>query len=35
MGPPDDILGAERSHTARFLRDFLNGGEPRTARSGG
>jgi excinuclease ABC subunit A len=25
MGPPTEILDARRSHTARFLRDFLNG----------
>ena len=25
MGPPTDILGAKRSHTARYLREFLNG----------
>jgi excinuclease ABC subunit A len=29
MGPLTDILGAKRSHTARFLRDFLNGNGQR------
>lgn len=33
MGPPDRIVNAERSHTARFLRDFLNGADTRAARS--
>jgi excinuclease ABC subunit A len=28
MGPPTDILRAKRSHTARFLREFLNGNRP-------
>ncbi len=29
MGPPDRILGAPRSHTAVFLRDFLDGNGSR------
>ena len=29
MGPPTDILAAPRSHTARFLRDFLDGNGQR------
>jgi excinuclease ABC subunit A len=29
MGPPTAILGAKRSHTARFLRAFLNGNGQR------
>ena len=29
MGPPTAILGAKRSHTARFLRDFLDGNGQR------
>jgi hypothetical protein len=29
MGPPTAILGAQRSHTARYLRDFLNGNGQR------
>ena len=29
MGPPTAILDAPRSHTARFLRDFLNGNGQR------
>ena len=29
MGPPTDILAAKRSHTARYLRDFLNGNAQR------
>ncbi|HVN83870.1 MAG TPA: excinuclease ABC subunit UvrA [Candidatus Binatia bacterium] len=34
MGPPDRIIAnAARSHTARFLREFLNGGAPLVARA--
>ncbi|MGH7790231.1 MAG: excinuclease ABC subunit UvrA [Candidatus Binatia bacterium] len=33
MGPPTDILTAKRSHTARFLRAFLNGNTQSTAVS--
>jgi hypothetical protein len=33
MGPPNAILSAKRSHTARFLRAFLNGNGQRPARS--
>jgi excinuclease ABC subunit A len=33
MGPPDRVIDAERSHTACYLRDFLNGGETRLASS--
>ena len=29
MGPPTAILGAKRSHTARFLRAFLDGNGQR------
>jgi hypothetical protein len=29
MGSPTDILCAKRSHTARFLRAFLNGNGQR------
>ncbi|MGE0517393.1 MAG: excinuclease ABC subunit UvrA [Candidatus Binatia bacterium] len=29
MGAPTEILGAERSHTARFLRAFLDGTSPQ------
>ena len=30
MGPPTAILGAKRSHTARFLRAFLDGNGQRS-----
>ena len=30
MGPPNAILGAKRSHTARFLRAFLDGNGQRS-----
>jgi excinuclease ABC subunit A len=34
IGPPTEILQAPRSHTARFLREFLNGGGPAVAGRG-
>ena len=30
MGPPTEILGAKRSHTARYLRAFLDGNGQRS-----
>ena len=33
MGPPTAILGAKHSHTARYLRAFLDGNGQRRPRT--